>query len=978
MRTNGNVRSEHDKTLLPRTRWIKTRITVSSLVALIAFGVSTTFPVSSTNATANTLQMSSDNSETGWYPNEPQLAPSVVAGGDFGELFDTQLTGEIYAQPLISQPTVLTVTEADNAYGLNSTTGAIEWQDNFGPAADPLAQISCGDIGPQMGITGTPVIDSATDIAYFVAATSDGTDGTTKDYMEAVNVQTGLKPSNWPTGGVLMQGSADGDPGTIFNAQWQTQRPGLVLVDGVVYAAFGASCDDGNWEGWLIGVSASTAKITTMWSTEEDVPDTGFEQPGAGIWQSGSAPIVNSQGDIFVATGNGDDPSNPEPGTDSSVTTFGEAVVELSTASGILHPIDFFIASDADSLNTQDGDLGSGGPIALPASMGTAQEPNVLLEVGKQGILYALNMNHLGGYQHGPHGSDAVPSEVGPFGGVWSRPTVWPGNGGYIYYPTAGSGSFSASGGTLNVLQREVSASGAVYFNPVGTTSTNAYSMFAYGSGIPIVTSNGTNSGSALVWIIRNPYVTGTEAELQAYNPIPENPGPNGTLQEVWSAPISSPVTFNEPAVNNGIVYVSTEAGTLLAFGLLASASPALAGDNVNFAPSIVSQSNTATATFTALATTTVSSFTETGTAFTYGTPDQTLPATLSSGQTITVPITFTPDVLGDNTGTLTANVSSGTATVSLDGQGLASTATLTASPDAANFRPQLIGGAKISQKVTFTNVSGSPLDITGFSTPALPFAVPNPPADGALGAGDSVSITVDFSPPGSSGDFDHVFGGVATLETSSGDFGVPVSGSADPPAQITTVPNTLNFGNVPVGSSAVLHFDVGDQGGEPLTIIRSTPPVTNGFTALTRLVRRTVIAPNTSVRETVRFTPTSNRPVSATWQIEGNDGNGVQTVKFTGEVSYALTNFVTVAFGSENATLSSGAMRALKAFAKTLAGGDSVSCTGYAEHNAPLAKDRAIAVADYLTGLVQVHLTLRSVTNVAANKVTVAAPRGQ
>src|ERR1017187_6133753 len=131
---------------LSQHRGSRTRFTVSALVALTFAGASITSLVSSPSAKADTLQMSSDSNETGWYPNEPQLAPSAVTSGDFGELFDTQLTGQLYAQPLISQPTVLAVTEDDNAYGLNSSTGTIEWQRNFGTQADPLAQTSCGDI----------------------------------------------------------------------------------------------------------------------------------------------------------------------------------------------------------------------------------------------------------------------------------------------------------------------------------------------------------------------------------------------------------------------------------------------------------------------------------------------------------------------------------------------------------------------------------------------------------------------------------------------------------------------------------------------------------------------------------------------------------------------------------------------------------------------------------------------------------------
>ena len=80
------------------------------------------------------------------------LSPANVTGGGFGELFDTQLNGAVYAQPIVQQPTVLAVTENDHAYGLNSTTVAIEWQDNFGPQANPLVQIGCADIGANLGL----------------------------------------------------------------------------------------------------------------------------------------------------------------------------------------------------------------------------------------------------------------------------------------------------------------------------------------------------------------------------------------------------------------------------------------------------------------------------------------------------------------------------------------------------------------------------------------------------------------------------------------------------------------------------------------------------------------------------------------------------------------------------------------------------------------------------------------------------------
>jgi hypothetical protein len=60
--------------------------------------------------------------------------------------------------------------------------------------------------------------------------------------------------------------------------------------------------------------------------------------------------------------------------------------------------------------------------------------------------LYVLNMNSLGGYQQGPSNNPDGVEEVNLNGGVWSKPAVWPGDGGYIYVPTAGTAGFATYG----------------------------------------------------------------------------------------------------------------------------------------------------------------------------------------------------------------------------------------------------------------------------------------------------------------------------------------------------------------------------------------------------------------------------------------------------------------------------------------------------------------------------------------------------
>ena len=844
--------------------------------------------LSTAPATADSYRIGNDDSSTSWYPNQPLLTPSSVAGGTFGQRFDQSLSGMIYAQPLVSNGVVLAVTENGYAYGRNATTGAPIWTDSFTPTATPTDQVSgntttaCGDIGPSIGITGTPVIDPSTGVAYFVAARASGAGGATQYWMEAVDVASGSTPSFWPSGGVLIQGNANNDSGTSFNAPYETQRPGLVLVNGVVYAAFSAQCDfippTGTYAGWVIGVNATSGTVTTLWASETQGVD------GGGIWQSGAAPVVDSQGDIYVITGNGwSNSSLPSPGPGSgTITYFGEAVVELSTSSGILTPVDWFIPQNAAALNSGDLDFGSGGPVALPSSMGSPEEPNVLLGVGKEGILYSMDMANLGGYQDGPNLGDNVPSETDVGGGVWGKPAVWPGDGGYIYVPVTGADGNQTTG-SLKVLQRVVSASGAVGFDVVG--STGAGSM-GYTTGSPIVTSNQSTSGSSLVWVIHTNDASGGGGQLQAYNPIPQNPGASGSLSEVWSSSTFSAEKYTEPGVGNAMIYVGTRDGQLLGFGF-GSATPVLTGDNVDFPATVVSQSTPLTATFTATAATTVESFALSGSAFAMGSSTPATPVSLTTGQSITVPVTFTPSAYGTINGTLTANTSTvgstaATTVINLSGVG-AGASTVVASPLEADFSAQTIGGAMVSMPVTMTNTTANPISITGFVAPlaTTPFSVTGAPGNQTLASDASVTFTVNFSPPGSSGNFAHVYGSVATLETSIGDFGVPLSGSANPPAQLAIVSSPLAFGTVKVGQSHDMNFTVENNGALPLTITGSTPPSANGFSATTSLSTATQIAANSSVQETVQFAPTSAGAVSSSWAITSD--NGSQTLIITG-----------------------------------------------------------------------------------------------
>ncbi|MDQ1680446.1 MAG: hypothetical protein QOI42_1305, partial [Frankiaceae bacterium] len=371
-------------------------------------------------AHADVTTVSSANTRTAWDSTETRLTPTDVKATDFGQLFDRTLSGSIYAQPLVSGSSVLVTTEKANAYALDADTGAVKWTKNFG-APFQSASIWCGDLTPDVGSTSTGVVDPATNTFDFPTKIADGPDTSHPHwYLHALDVATGAERTGWP---VTIAGTAQNDPAYTFNAFGEMQRPGLLLTGGVVYMGFGGHCDIPPYRGWVVGVSTATHAITSMWVSETGSTD------GNGIWMSGSGLVSDGPGRILFATGNGADPA-PSAGS-SQPGNVGESVVRLSVnPDGSLTTADFFTPSNAQTLDVNDADFGSGGPIALPDSFGSPAHPHLLAQMGKDGRLFLLDRDHLGGMAQGPNGTDSVVSQSGPFNGLWGHAAAWSGGGG--------------------------------------------------------------------------------------------------------------------------------------------------------------------------------------------------------------------------------------------------------------------------------------------------------------------------------------------------------------------------------------------------------------------------------------------------------------------------------------------------------------------------------------------------------------------
>src|SRR5205807_666317 len=184
-------------------------------------------------AQVNVTQEHNNPSRDGVYI-DPAFTPANAANLTRDLNFDGTIVGNVYAQPLYIEdgpngPMVIAVTESNNVYALNATTGTVIWQRNIGTPVS-ISQLFCGNIDP-IGITGTPVVDLASR-SLFLDALINGP--TIKHLMYSVNVDTGVTNAGWP---VDVNATANYN-GMNFVSLIQEERGALALVNGIVYVSY--------------------------------------------------------------------------------------------------------------------------------------------------------------------------------------------------------------------------------------------------------------------------------------------------------------------------------------------------------------------------------------------------------------------------------------------------------------------------------------------------------------------------------------------------------------------------------------------------------------------------------------------------------------------------------------------------------------------------------------------------------------------
>lgn len=343
------------------------------------------------------LTYHNDNSRTGVNPFDTALTVKNVNKYTFVKKFDLKVDGQVYAQPLVVtnisikgvlHSLLIVATEHDSVYAFDAFSGEQLWQESILSAGEvPADSINCEDITPENGITSTPVIDRAAN-QVFVLGMSRTLTGAYIERLHALDLSTGEDVKNSP---VVISAQFPGTfpaPDVVGGkVQWkaiqQRQRPALLLLNGIIYTAYGSFCEanGGFYAGWVIAYDEKNLAQVGVFNTN---PTSAGKAPltflsngsGGGVWTPGA--LASDATQVFATTGNG-----PFDG----LTTFSDSVIKLSSNCTLS---DFFVPPEQIIDQIADLDIGSGGVVLI-----SQNGLNLGVVSGKTGIIYIFDTSNL-------------------------------------------------------------------------------------------------------------------------------------------------------------------------------------------------------------------------------------------------------------------------------------------------------------------------------------------------------------------------------------------------------------------------------------------------------------------------------------------------------------------------------------------------------------------------------------------------------
>ncbi|HWX19676.1 MAG TPA: hypothetical protein VN578_07195 [Candidatus Binatia bacterium] len=542
-----------------------------ALPVLLLFGqaaVLCTGALAGTPGGVGILTHNGNNFRTGANLNETMLRVSNVNTNQFGLLYTRPVDDQIYAQPLVvpdvnipgkgARNLVIVATVNDSVYAFDADDGSVGtpyWQASFlgpnvvSPSSSDILASPCHtffNISGNFGIIGTPVVDGASGTLYVVARTKEfGTNFVHR--LHALDVATGMERSNSPV--VIAPTYAGTGTGNIsgvitFDPLRQNQRSALTLVNGTVYVSYSSHCDWNPYHGWLLGFDATSLQPTVVYNTTPN-------GAAAAIWMSGGGPAADTNGNLYLVTGNGTVGTNGNP---RDTTNRGESFLKLVRSGTNLTVASWFTPYNYPALETGDLDLGSASLLLIPGT-------SLAFSGGKQGVAYLVNRDNMGGLSQANADTNVVQSFSPGTDTIQGGPVWWDGpDGSYVYLWQS----------STYLQQYKFDFTNGVFLMPKYAQSPTP-APAGHPAGFLAVSANGTNGGTGILWASHqfsgNAQGAIQPGVLHAYNA-------QNVANELWNSAqlsrdnVGNFAKFVPPTVANGKVYLATFSNQLNVYGL--------------------------------------------------------------------------------------------------------------------------------------------------------------------------------------------------------------------------------------------------------------------------------------------------------------------------------------------------------------------------------------------------------------------------
>ncbi len=516
-----------------------------------------------------------DYMRTSWNSTETVLTPQVLAASNngFGLRVTVALDQTVDAQPLVvpnqnvacgaysksacrpgAYEVVYVVTENNTVYAINSASGAILMQRNFGPT-DSI----------DWGIRATPFADLVSGHLYFFTFRKTEGDNTIRLHSINLDDLTDAAARVDVDRAKVSSEFASGTEATFMPGN-EKERTALLLVNGTIYAGFASKNENrkrfvGPGRGWLVAFDPATLAVsgtsflTNKLSTSQD------NDFLSSIWMSGSGIVADGDGTgaqagyLYFATGN----SDPCGCSYDEVNNIANSVVKISPDLSTV--VDIFTPSNESTMDKYDEDLGAGGVMKIPPQGGNF--PSLLVAGGKDGRLFLLDANNLGGYT--PGGTDKVLG-VETQGGCWCAPSYFMG--------PEGIGRVVSSGGNTVITWKLINNGASTLLTEEASAAIQSPNSGQDPGFFTTVSSNGNGPNeNAIIWAVSRPSGVNNTVYLYAINAAPLN----GTLPLLgqyaagqWNLTRDANI---KPVVANGQVFVASD-HVLTIFGLPLGGAP--------------------------------------------------------------------------------------------------------------------------------------------------------------------------------------------------------------------------------------------------------------------------------------------------------------------------------------------------------------------------------------------------------------------